>query len=320
MNSRNLTWLLLIASLPTSGATQRMRLWRAIKALGCAPLRDGAYLLPDYGDHAASLAELAKQTNAEGGQAWVVTVETRSANDEKAFLILFDRSQEYAELGDRLGQARKALSSQSPAEVAKAVKRLGKELQTVRRTDFFPNDVSLGAEAAWCDFEDSANSLLSPDEPHAEQRPIPRLNIASYQGRTWATRRNLWVDRVASAWLIRRFIDSEAKFLWLDSPSQCLEGALGFDFDEAVFTHIGDKVTFEVLLASFGLEEDPGLAKLAGLVHSLDVGGPANAEASGFEAILSGARSRLPNDDALLEEIGTVLDSLHAHYKKEGTT
>jgi len=320
MNGINLTWFLLVASLPTAGATQRMRLWRAIKALGCASLRDGAYLLPDLEGHAASLAELAEQTNAEGGQAWVVSVATRSASDEKAFLILFDRSQEYAELADRLGQARKALSAQSPAEVAKALKRQHKELQAVKRTDFFPSDASLGAEAAWSDFEDAANSLLSPDEPHAEQRPIARLNAESYQGRTWATRRNLWVDRVASAWLIRRFIDSEAKFLWLDSPSQCPKDALGFDFDEAAFTHIGDKVTFEVLLASFGLEQDPGLAKLAVLVHALDVGGPAHAEASGFEAILSGARSRLPNDDALLEEIGSVLDSLHVHYKKEVTT
>jgi len=317
MNGINLTWLLLVASLPTSGATQRMRLWRAIKALGCASLRDGAYLLPDLKGHAASLAELAEQTNAEGGQAWVVSVATRSASDEKAFLILFDRSQEYAELADRLGQARKALLAQSPAEVAKALKRQHKELQAVKRTDFFPSDASLGAEAAWSDFEDAANSVLSPDEPHAEQRPIARLNAESYQGRTWATRRNLWVDRVASAWLIRRFIDSEAKFLWLDSPSQCPKDALGFDFDEAAFTHIGNKVTFEVLLASFGLEQDLGLAKLAVLVHALDVGGPAHAEASGFEAILSGARSRLPNDDALLEEVGSVLDSLHAHYKKE---
>ena len=316
----NPTWLLLVASLPTSSATQRMRLWRAIKALGCVPLRDGAYLLPACGGHAASLAELAERTNGEGGQAWVVSVATCSANDKKAFLILFDRSQEYAALVNRLGRARKALTSQRPAEVAKAVKRLRKELQMVQYTDFFPNNASLGAEAAWSDFEKAANSRLSPDEPHAEQRPIARLNAASYQGRTWATRRNLWVDRVASAWLIRRFIDREAHFLWLDSPSQCPEDALGFDFDEAVFTHLGDKVTFEVLVASFGLDEDSGLAKLAGLVHALDVGGPANAEALGFEAILSGARSCLPNDDAILQEIGTVLDSLHAHYNKEGTT
>jgi hypothetical protein len=79
-------------------------------------------------------------------------------------------------------------------------------------------------------------------------------------------------------------------------------------------------VTFEVLLVSFGLEEDPGLDKLAVLVHALDVGGPPNPEALGFEAILSGARSRLPDDDALLTEIGAVLDSLHIHYSKKSAS
>ena len=96
--------------------------------------------------------------------------------------------------------------------------------------------------------------------------------------------------------------------------------ALGFDFDGAAFTHIGDKVTFEVLIASFGLDEDRGLARLAALVHSLDVGGASYPEAAGFDAILAGARSRLPNDDALLNEIGPVLDSLYAHFGKENKT
>jgi hypothetical protein len=211
------------------------------------------------------------------------------------------------------------LASQNPAEVARTVKRLRKELENIQRMDFFPSDASSGAEAAWSDFEDAANAVLSPDEPHAEQRPIPRLKLENYQGRTWATRRNLWVDRIASAWLVQRFIDRDAKFIWLDSPAHCPKDALGFDFDNAAFTHIDDKVTFEVLLASFGLEDDPGLAKLAALVHSLDVGGAPTPQASGFESILSGARARLDNDDALLAEIGTVFDSLYTHFCKEST-
>src|SRR5439155_11275557 len=146
--------------------------------------------------------------------------------------------------------------------------------------------------------EEAGKAVLSPDEPHAEQRPIARLNPAEYQGRVWATRRNLWVDRVASAWLIRRFIDRKASFLWLDAPADCPSDALGFDFDDAAFTHIGERVTFEVLLASFGLEHDHGLSKLGMLVHALDVGGSSTAEAVGFEAIMSGARIRLNNDDA----------------------
>lgn len=317
MNAEHNSWLLLVASLPTSGATPRMRLWRAIKALGCVPLRDGAYLLPSANGHEVALTELAEQTNVEGGQAWVVGVTPRSAEDAAAFVALFERSEEYSELIDRLGHARKQLASQTPSEVAKTVRRLRKDLESLLRIDFFPDTASASAEAAWSDFQDAANAVLSPDEPHAEARSIPRLAIKDYQRRTWATRRHLWVDRVASAWLIRRFIDCKAEFLWLDSPAHCPKDALGFDFDEATFTHIGDKVTFEVLLASFGLEADQGLARLGSLVHALDVGGPSTPEAVGFEAIMSGARSRLNKDDELLNEIGAVLDSLYTHFRKE---
>ena len=313
-------WLLLIASNPIAGATPRMRLWRAIKALGCASLRDGAYLLPDRPGHASAFTELAEQTNVDGGQAWVVDLHARSSGDEAAFKSLFDRDADYAELVERLNQARKTLSTQAPSEVAKDLKRLRKELDTLQRIDFFPNDASLAAQSFWADFQEAANAFLAPGEPHPENRRISRLDKKNYQGRTWATRRNLWVDRVASAWLIQRFIDQEATFLWLDTPAHCPKDALGFDFDDAVFTHIGDKVTFEVLLASFGLEEDLGLDKLAAMVHALDVGGPPTPEALGFEAILSGARARLPNDDALLAEIGTVLDSLHIHYSKKSVS
>jgi hypothetical protein len=320
MNSTKSGWVLLIASIPTAGATLRMRLWRTVKALGCASLRDGAYLIPDRSGHASALAELAEQTNTEGGQAWVVDISSRSLDDEAAFTALFDRTAEYAELGERLSQIRKTLGAQAPSEVAKAVKRLRKELDVLQRIDFFPNDASLAAQSTWADFQEAADAVLSPGEPHPENRAITRLDKKKYQGRAWATRRKLWVDRVASAWLIRRFIDPVATFLWLDTPAHCPKDAIGFDFDEAVFTHVGDKVTFEVLLASFGLEEDPGLGKLAALVHSLDVGGPPNPEALGFEAILSGARSRLPDDDALLAEIGTVLDSLYIHYCKKSAS
>lgn len=316
MNIKKTSWLLLIASLPTSGATPRMRLWRAIKALGCMPLRDGAYLLPSGNGHEAALFQLAEQTNDEGGQAWVVDVVPRSVGDAAAFTALFDRSAEYAEFVGRLTHGRKQLASQTPADVMKTVRRLRKERENLQRIDFFPDEASLSAEAAWSDFEDAANAVLSPDEPQAETRPIPRLSINDYQGRIWATRRHLWVDRVASAWLIQRRIDRNARFVWLDSPAHCPKDALGFDFDGAAFTHVGDKVTFEVLLASFGLDEDAGLLKLAAIVHALDVGGPTTPEALGFEAILSGARARLADDDALLAETGMVLDSLYAHYAK----
>jgi hypothetical protein len=127
----------------------------------------------------------------------------------------------------------------------------------------------------------------------------------------------LWVDRVASAWLIRRFIDKKPRFRWLASPSDCPKSALGFDFDGATFTHVGDRVTFETLMESFGLEGDAALARMATMVHQLDIGGEPVPEASGFEAMLSGARERLEDDDALLAEVSVILDSLYAHFARE---
>jgi hypothetical protein len=194
------------------------------------------------------------------------------------------------------------------------VNRLRKDFESLRATDYFPGEATLRAEAGWTDVLGVVDTVLSPDEPRSADGAIPRLNRKQYQGRCWATRRHLWVDRVASAWLIRRFIDPKARFLWLDKPVDCPKSALGFDFDGAAFTHVGERVTFEVLLASFGLEDDPGLQKLGELVHALDVGGTVVAEAGGFEAQMSGARQRASDDDALLEEMSHTLDSLHAFY------
>ena len=120
-----------------------------------------------------------------------------------------------------------------------------------------------------------------------------------------------------SAWLIRRFIDPEARFRWLGTPSECPKSALGFDFDGAAFTHVGDRVTFETLMASFGLEADAALMRLGTIVHALDVGGDPVPEAKGFEAVMAGARERLTDDDALLAQMSTVLDSLYAHFERE---
>ena len=122
---------------------------------------------------------------------------------------------------------------------------------------------------------------------------------------------------VASAWLIRRFIDPKARFLWMKKPKDCPKNALGFDFDGAAFTHVEERVTFQVLMASFGLEGDAGLDRLGNLVHYLDVGGVPVAEPAGFETILQGIRSGSKDDDAFLSQVSVVLDHLHAAYSRK---
>ncbi len=307
-------WLLLILALPTENATARMRFWRALKAMGCAVLRDGVYLLPEGDGREEALRELADAIIEAGGTATVIHTSSRDRAQDELFRGLFDRGEPYAEFTRSLSDARKTLSGLPVPEVNRLLRRLRREYEALRDTDYFPGEASVRAEAAWTDFVGVVDTVLSPDEPHAADGSIARLDPKDFQDRTWATRRHLWVDRVASAWLIRRFIDPQARFLWLEKPSACPKKALGFDFDGATFTHIGERVTFEVLLASFGLDQDRGLARLGELVHALDVGGTVVPEASGFEALMTGARQRAADDDALLDDMGRVLDSFHAFY------
>ena len=314
MINSDFQWILLVTSLPTGGATSRMRVWRALKALGCGLLRDGVYVLPANEANEESLQALANDMIGQGGTAWLLPVKVRSVDEDAAFRTLFDRSEAYAQWAAALAAARKTLATLSAQEITRQARRLRKDYEAVRGIDYFPNEASVQAELLWEDFVGTVDTVLSPGEPHSAKGTIRPLDPRKYRQRLWATRRNLWVDRVASAWLIRRFVDKKARFLWLSSPADCPPDALGFDFDGATFTHVGERVTFEVLMASFALEGDPGLAGLAQLVHALDVGGVVSPEAQGFEAVMNGARQRFEDDDRLLQEIGNVLDSLYAHF------
>ena len=307
-------WLLLILTLPTAHSSARMRYWRALKALGCAALRDGAYLLPLSKANDAALRELARGIVDGGGVAHIVRATAEDAAQEALFRGLFDRASEHAGFLHDLTQARKQLASMRLPEIARTQQRLQREYDAQQAADHFPGDSSARVAAAWAELQKLAAAYLSPDEPQRSVGRIARLDRAQYRGRSWATRRNLWVDRVASAWLIRRFIDPRAKFLWLKQPADCPDHALGFDFDGAAFTHVGECVTFEVLCASFGLQRDRGLARLGQLVRALDTGAGAVAEAAGFEALLCAARQRRLDDDRLLAEMTPVLDSLHEFY------
>ena len=320
MNDRPPHWLLLVVTLPTSSATARMRIWRALKALGCGALRDGVYLLPDTEALRPQLAALGDETIREGGTAWLLQAGPADAADEPRYRNLFDRRQEYAAFIGLLAEAGKSVPASTPQDVNKQLRKLRREYDALRAIDYFPDEAGARGEQAWREFTALADKVLSPDEPHAVDAPIPRLDPAAYRARTWATRKHLWVDRVASAWLIRRHIDPDACFLWLDAPADCPPDALGFDFDGAAFSHVGDKVTFEVLLASFGLDRDPGLMRVGALVHVLDVGTGFVAEAAGFEAMLAGLRQHAEGDDDLLAHVAPILDGLHAHFSTSPTS
>jgi len=315
MNSKRPKWLLLVTNLPGQNQTLRMRIWRALKAAGAGLLRDGVYVLPDSANSARVFDEQAREIRAVAGSVHILHFEAESPGQTNDLLALFDRADDYQAVIARLEEWRRKLLKLSEMEARKTLAAIAREASATAATDLFPGKPQKQMQSVLAEAEAAVNARFSTDEPQPAHRKIPRRHLKDFQGRTWATRERIWIDRVCSAWLIRRFIDTKAKLVWLKHTKSKPKHALGFDFDGAEFTHVDSKVTFEVLLTSFGLDNDLALARLGSLVRFLDVGGIPVAEATGFAAIVAGARSMQMHDDALLSLMTPVLDCLYRSFE-----
>lgn len=304
-------WCVLFLTLPSQPTAVRVRLWRALKAMGAPLLRDGAYLLPSA--EKGRFLPLAEEVREHGGSALLMALTPSDETQRTEVLALFDRQEAYAQWRVGANEWLAALPSTTEVEARRRLRALEAGLRDIESIDYYPGEAVLQANAALTDLRMALDARFSKDEPRAQpEHGIARLNPRQYQGKRWATRARPWVDRLASAWLIWRYIDPHASFVWLKDVAQLPRGALGFDFDGARFTHVGGRVTFEVLLASFGLDQNPRLLHLGTLVHFLDAGGIPVAEASGLEAVLSGLRELHADDDALLAAACAVFDALVA--------
>ena len=307
-------WALLIVTLPTQPNAVRLRIWRSLKSLGCAALRDGAYLLP--AEHVAQLDALATEVREHDGSASVLALAPRDGAQRDEILALFDRSEAYADWRSGANQLQLELDKLGETDARRRLRSVADGLQALRRVDYYPGAAAEQAERDLLALRHELDARFSRGEPVARaDTGIEPLDRARFQGKRWATRARPWVDRLACAWLIRRFIDTGAEFVWLpeaEHPARTPRGALGFDYDGARFTHVGARVTFEVLAASFGLDADPRLQRIAGAVHYLDAGGIPVPEAAGLEVVLSGLRALHADDDRLLAAAGAVFDALYA--------
>jgi hypothetical protein len=305
----------LVLSLPTRDSTLRMRVWRALKETGCAVLRDGVYVLPAERADGAALERLEKDIRAYGGFAMRLRAEPKIAADEAAIKALFDRTAQYGALVEEIAKVKASLAGLGPQRARTAVQRMEQALKKLDRVDFFPGQAKEQAGAALAALKARHAELHSPNEPRPSMRGLRIAARVKYQKRIWATRKAPWVDRLASAWLIKRFVDRDARFVWLERPSDLPKKAVGFDFDGAEFTHVKSRVTFEVLMASFALDEDAALQAIAKAVHFLDVGGITVPDAKVLETMLKGAREKARTDDALLAEAMRTLDLLYSGYR-----
>jgi hypothetical protein len=309
----------LVLSLPTRNSTVRMRVWRALKESGCGVLRDGVYVLP-AGSGNGVLAEIESEIRSAGGFAMTLEMKPRTPEQFAEVRKLFERSADYGALMQKIDAAAGALLRLGSRKAQTQLRRLRGAFDKISNIDFFPGQAKLQAAEAIAALELGFQEAYADGEPRSSKRRLKVLDPARYQKRLWATREDLWVDRLASAWLIKRFIDRNARFVWIARPSERPRNAIGFDYNGAQFTHARNRVTFEVLRGSFGLDRDPALMAIGAAVHFLDVGGIPAPDAKGLETLLKGIKEKARGDDELLAEAMRVLDFFYSAYSGKASS
>ena len=286
---------------------------RRLTRLGALALKRSAYLLPADDGSLEDFQWLRQEIRDEGGDAWVVNARfvagLRDEEIRESFREI--RSNDYrtlaAEARALLDRAREGAAAQDQAILEADRRRLLRRVEATRRIDFFHAAERDEAEALMS----TLDRLIQPAEKNAAQRPA-REELRS---RTWVTRTGVKVDRMASAWLIRRFIDPAATFTFAaPDDTSSIPGALRFDTFEGEFTHDGNLCTFEVLLAVSGRTEDRGLAAIAQIVHDLDLRDDRyqRPETSGVAALIDGLVSRFDDDHRRIAESTPLFDALYA--------
>lgn len=304
-------WLLLIPQLPAKPAYLRVKVWRRLQAIGAAPLKNAVHALPNRAEAYALFEELRREITDNGGEALILEARLAGGISDAELRGQFDaaRDADYEELA-RAARTLAAGERVPAAEVA----RLRKRLDEIASLDFFGAHGRQGAEAAIGQAEGRVYQHSDVSGPGA-----PELTPAELKARIWVTRRHIHVDRIASAWLIRRFIDPDATFKFVDGKGYVPEpGELRFDMAGAEFTHEGDHCTFETLVFRRGLDGDQALRALSEIVHDLDIADEkfGRPETAGLNALIGGICAATQDDTDRLAQGAGALDGFYAHFTK----
>ena len=310
--------LLLLVGLPPTPSSLRVRIWRRLRAFGAVPLKRSAYLLPDTPERYEDFQWLAQEILREGGDATLVRVQQIENVTPADVLRLFHepRDADYKDLAARYRKVLQALERKSSvARVQDELTRLAKDYQRVRDIDFF--DAPGGAEVRRLE-EVVAMRTRRPEAAGRAEKPAPALDLAALRGRRWVTRPRPHVDRIASAWLIKRFIDPTAEFVFAP-PAKFPEAAIPFDAPGVELTHHGDDCTFETLVKRARLR-DRRLRRLAEVVHEADLrdGKFPHEEARGIDVAIRALLAASPDDHQVLGQGMALFEGLYATTSKKG--
>jgi hypothetical protein len=312
-------WLLFVHQLPSNPSNLRVRTWRRLQQLGAIPIKQAVYVLPDTPGAREDFEWLKTEVKAMGGDASVFAADNVDGWADDALVEEFRRSRQdaYAALADevekaltRAGGARRPRGSRAPA--VRRLLDIFRERQTaIEGIDFFG---SAG--------RDRVITLLDQLERRASGSPRPQASagsedVTSYRGRLWITRPRPGVDRMASAWLIKRFIDPQARFGFAADRQAVPDLGVPFDMFGVDFSHQGDGCTFETLCAVFGIRE-PAISRIAAIVHDLDLkdGRFSAPETGTVGALIEGLQLAYRDDDALLAQGMTMFDSLYRSFEQ----
>jgi hypothetical protein len=297
-----------------------VKIGRRLQALGAVPVKNSVYVLPSGEETLEDFQWVRREILAGRGEAWVCQVLFVEGLTDAAVQALFNgaRDADYALLAREARQLQETLARPRkrgagvPERAAAVLLRLRKRLEEVRGIDFF------GAEG-----RETVEGILSAVEAALRPSSAAAANgppVPAVRGRTWVTRQDVHVDRIASAWLVRRFVDPEARFKFVAARDYVPEaGELRYDMFEAEFTHEGDLCTFEVLVRRFAIE-DAALREIAEIVHDVDLKDAkfSRPEAPGLERLVAGIAMRHEDDEARLRDGAAVLEALYEYFKRKG--
>jgi hypothetical protein len=306
------TILLLLVGVPPQPSSLRVRVWRRLRTMGAVPLKRSAYLLPDTPERYEDFQWLAQEIQREGGEATLIRVQQIENVSDADVLRLFHepRDQDYRQLAARYRKLLQSLDQKSAAKIARVhdeLAQLAKDHQRIRDVDFF--DAPGGAEVRRLE-EAIAMRTRRPESARREERPA--LDLATLRRRRWVTRPRPHIDRIASAWLIKRFVDTEAEFVFAE-PADFPKDAIPFDAPNVELSHQGEDCTFETLIKRARLR-DRRLTRLAEIVHEADLrdGKYPHEEARGIDVAIRALLAASPDDQQVLAQGLALFEGLYA--------
>ncbi len=319
-------WLLFFYTVPAKPAGSRTKVWRKLSKIGAVKLKSAVYILPESEEHIEILTWLIAEISSLGGEGAFASSPAIAPFSTEEIIALFNRQSDrhYQHLSERIDRLEQKISRKNQniktKNLTTRVNKLQHELYSIKKTDFFSSKKGIEIESRIRELKNEVDRLTT-----AEKKQIPvadnRLHISlreskNYQQKTWVTRKNPFVDRMACAWLIRSFIDSQAKFTFIDDNHPLPDGdQVSYDITRGDFTHVNDLCTFEVMQIAFDLH-DPGLARLSRIVHAIDLreGKNASPETEGVEMILSGIQKTATDSNSALEKGMDVFAALYASF------